>query len=322
MSNEPKDKPPAKGRSAGKASPAHKARSVHKGRKSDKSREDTKGQAARKAPYKDSTKPVSKASHKDEDKGERIAKVLARAGIASRRDAERLIEAGRVKVNGRLLTTPAFKVTDKDVVLYDNKPIAPQDPPRIWRYHKPTGLVTTHKDPQGRPTVFQNLPKDLPRVISVGRLDLTSEGLLLLTNDGGLARALELPSTGWARRYRARAYGKVDQYALDKLKHGIKIDGIPTGPIEAVLDKQQGDNAWISVTIREGKNREIRRALDSLGLKVNRLIRLSYGPFQLGPLEKGAVEEVKNRTLREQVGHLVDIPKARPTGKLLSLIHI
>lgn len=241
--------------------------------------------------------------------GERIAKYLARAGVASRRESERLIEAGRIKVNGKVLTTPAFKVTGKDKVLFDNKPVGRKEPTRLWRYHKPTGLLTAHKDPQGRPTVFDSLSKDLPRVISVGRLDMNSEGLLLLTNDGELARALELPSTGWIRRYRARAFGAVTQEALDALQAGIDIDGIPSGPIEAVLDKQQGGNAWITVTIREGKNREVRRALDTLGLKVNRLIRTTYGPFQLGQLNKGQVEEVKTRVLRDQVGHLVDIPK-------------
>ena len=244
--------------------------------------------------------------------GERIAKYLARAGVASRRECERLIEAGRIKVNGKVLTTPAFKVTAKDKILFDNNAVAKKERPRLWLYHKPVGLITAHKDPQGRPTVFENLPKTLPRVISVGRLDLNSEGLLLLTNDGELARALELPSTGWARRYRARAFGSVTQEELDRLKEGIDIDGIPSGPIEAELDKQQRGNAWITVTIREGKNREVRRALDMLGLKVNRLIRTSYGPFKLGNLERAQVEEIKPRILRDQVGHLIDIPKIQP----------
>ena len=250
------------------------------------------------------------------NKGERIAKALARAGVASRRGAERMIEAGRVKVNGTLLTTPAFLVTDKDKIEVDNEPIAAKEPPRLWRYHKPNGLLTTHNDPGGRPTVFENLPDDLPRVISVGRLDMTSEGLLLLTNDGEMARQLELPSTAWARRYKARAYGKVTQVQLDKLMKGVMIDGVRSGPIEATLDKQQGTNAWMSITIREGKNREIRRALDTLGLKVNRLIRISYGPFQLGDLVRGGMEEVKGSILQDQVGHLVDIPKARPEGTI------
>jgi len=247
----------------------------------------------------------------EEIKGERIAKFLARSGVASRRESEKLIEAGRIKVNGKTLTTPAFKVTAKDTVLFDNNPIAGKAPTRLWRYHKPDGLVTSHKDEKGRETVFEALPDELGRVISVGRLDITSEGLLLLTNDGELARQLELPSTAWQRKYRVRAYGKVTQHDLDGLKNGIKIDGIQTGPIEAELERQKGDNAWIAVTLREGKNREVRRALDTLGLHVNRLIRVSYGPFQLGNLGKGEVEEVKSRILREQVGHLVDIPEAK-----------
>ncbi len=244
---------------------------------------------------------------------ERIAKVMARAGIASRRESERLIEAGRVSVNGTILKSAAHTVTAKDVILFDGAPIAAKEPPRLWRYHKPPGLMTTHNDPKGRATVFDNLPSGLPRVISVGRLDMNSEGLLLLTNDGELARALELPSTAWARKYRARAFGRVTQDALDKLLKGVMIDGVKTGPIEATLDRQQGDNAWINVTIREGKNREVRRALDTLGLEVNRLIRLAYGPFQLGSLEKGQVDEVQRRILRDQVGHFVDIPTGRPT---------
>ena len=256
------------------------------------------------------TKPASNVPAAAD--GDRIAKYLARAGIASRRDSEKLILEGRVKVNGVVLDTPAFKVTANDVVLFDNKPVARREPPRVWRYHKPEGLVTSHKDEEGRATVFQNLPKDLPRVISVGRLDITSEGLLLLTNDGSVSRALELPKTGFIRRYRARAYGSVNQDILDTLKAGIKIDGVPTGPIEATLDKVQGGNVWITVTIKEGKNREVRRALDEVGLTVNRLIRTSYGPFQLGKLGKGQVEEVPNDSLREMIGHLVDIPKTAP----------
>jgi len=252
--------------------------------------------------------------------GERIAKFLARSGVASRRESEKLIEAGRIRVNGKVLTTPAFKVTTKDTVLFDNNPIAAKQATRLWRYHKPDGLVTSHKDEKGRETVFDALPDDLGRVISVGRLDITSEGLLLLTNDGELARQLELPSTAWQRKYRVRAYGKVTQHDLDGLKAGIKIDGIQTGPIAAELERQKGDNAWIAVTLREGKNREVRRALDTLGLHVNRLIRISYGPFQLGNLGKGEVEEVKTRILREQVSHLIDIPivKAKPKGQRMS----
>ena len=244
--------------------------------------------------------------------GDRIAKVLARAGVASRREAERMITAGRITLNGSVLKTPAVTVTDEDVILVDGQPLAAKEPPRLWRYHKPPGLMTTHKDPEGRPTVFENLPAGMPRVVSVGRLDMNSEGLLLLTNDGELARQLELPSTAWARKYRARAYGHITQEKLDRLQKGITIDGVKTGPIEAVLEKQKGDNAWIAVTIREGKNREVRRALDELGLTVNRLIRLAYGPFQLGSLSKHEVDEVQRSTLRDQVGHLVDIPKGRP----------
>lgn len=246
------------------------------------------------------------------DAAQRIAKVIARAGLASRRAAERMIEEGRVKLNGKTLTTPAITVTDKDTVEVDGVEIGEKEPPRLWRYHKPPGLLTTNNDPKGRATIYEKLPEDLPRVISVGRLDMPSEGLLLLTNDGELARALELPETGWTRRYRARAYGKVDQAELDTLMDGIIIDGVPTGPIEATLESQKGDNAWIAVTIREGKNREVRRAFESIHLTVNRLIRVSYGPFQLGQLARGGVEEVKRSILRDQVGKLVDIPKGRP----------
>ncbi|MCF6221285.1 MAG: rRNA pseudouridine synthase [Robiginitomaculum sp.] len=250
------------------------------------------------------------------NKGDRIAKVLARAGVASRREVERMIGAGRITVDGNLLTTPAFLITGHEKITVDGKPIEEKQAPRLWRYHKPVGLLTTHNDPGGRPTVFEHLPSDLPRVISVGRLDMNSEGLLLLTNDGELARKLELPKTGFARKYKARAFGKPTQARLDKLKHGVLIEGIKTGPIEAVLDKQQGTNAWITITIREGKNREVRRALETIGLKVNRLIRLSYGPIQLGDLVRGKVEEIKPKVLRDQLGHLVDIPKARPEGTL------
>jgi len=233
---------------------------------------------------------------------ERIAKFLARAGVCSRRDAERLIADGRVKLNGKVLDTPAIKVTAADKVLVDGRPVGAPEPTRLWRYHKPTGLVTTHNDPAGRATVFQHLPPDLPRVISVGRLDLTSEGLLLLTNDGELARRLELPSNGWVRRYRARAFGRVTQEELDRLKDGITVDGVRYGSIDAKLERGGASNAWITVSITEGKNREVRRVLDALGLKVNRLIRTSYGPFQLGALEIGAVDEVPRKVLKEQLG--------------------
>lgn len=264
----------------------------------------------------DKTPPEHTKQQNKARSGERIAKVLARAGVASRREAERMIAAGKISVNGKVLDTPAVLVSAKDKILVQGEPLAAQDPPRLWRYHKPDGLLTTHNDPGGRPTVFDALPQSLPRVISVGRLDLNSEGLLLLTNDGELSRKLELPATGWARRYRARAFGRTDQSRLDWLQKGVEIDGKKTGPIHAVLDREQGGNVWLSVTIREGKNREVRRALETINLKVNRLIRISYGPFQLGDLAKGALEEVPNRILREQVGHLVDIPKGRQVGTL------
>ncbi len=230
--------------------------------------------------------------------GERIAKALARAGVCSRRDAERLIAEGRVSVNGKRLDTPAFKVTAQDDIRVDGKRVAEAEPTRIWRYHKPPGLVTTHNDPQGRPTVFEHLPEGLPRVISVGRLDLNSEGLLLLTNDGALARKLELPATGWKRVYRVRAFGKISQAELDQLKAGITVAGVRYGPIEAKLERA-GANSWMSVTIAEGKNREVRRVLEALGLRVNRLIRTSYGPFELGALKLGEAEEVPKRMVRE-----------------------
>ena len=221
--------------------------------------------------------------------------------MCSRRDAERLIAEGRVKLNGKQLDTPAVKVTGKDKITVDGKPVASAEPSRLWRYHKPAGLVTTHRDPAGRPTVFERLPADLPRVVSVGRLDLTSEGLLLLTNDGALARRLELPANGWRRRYRARAFGRVEQADLDKLAQGVTVDGVRYGPIEAKLERG-GTNSWITLSLSEGKNREVRRVLDSLGLKVNRLIRVAYGPFLLGALVPGAVEEIPRRVLKEHLG--------------------
>ncbi|MEN9855238.1 MAG: hypothetical protein RLZZ157_364, partial [Pseudomonadota bacterium] len=237
--------------------------------------------------------------------GERIAKTLARAGLCSRREAERWVEDGRVSVNGEILVSPAFNVTAKDRIHVDGRPLAGPQPTRLWRYHKPQGLVTTHSDPQGRETVFEHLPEDLPRVISVGRLDLSSEGLLLLTNDGGLARALELPATGWLRRYRVRAYGRVTQAELSQLADGIVVDGISYGPMEAVLDRAETSNAWLTVSIREGKNREVRRVLEAIGLKVNRLIRVSYGPFQLGKMPPGSVDEVSASALKEMLGPLL-----------------
>ncbi|HZB91162.1 MAG TPA: pseudouridine synthase [Stellaceae bacterium] len=237
-----------------------------------------------------------------EEKGERIAKLLARAGLCSRRDAERWIAEGRVSVDGKVLTSPALALTGIHDIRVDGKPIPEPEPARLWRYHKPAGLVTTHRDERGRPTVFEKLPPELPRLVSVGRLDLTSEGLLLLTNDGALARALELPARGWLRRYRVRVHGTVDPARLEALEAGITVGGVAYGSIRAELDRAQGSNAWLTVSLREGKNREIRRVMEHLGLGVTRLIRIAYGPFQLGELPRGAVEEVPRRVLREQLG--------------------
>ena len=248
--------------------------------------------------------------------GERVAKALARAGVASRREVERLIGAGRVALNGKVLTTPAVKVEPGDILTVDGAVVSDAEHARLFRYHKPAGLVTTHRDPKGRPTVFEALPEGLPRVISVGRLDLNSEGLLLLTNDGGLARALELPATGLTRRYRARARGKIDQRGLDELAEGVTVDGVHYGPIEATLDKAKegpsGANLWITVTLNEGKNREVRKVLESIGLTVNRLIRLAYGPFVLGTLAPGQVEEVGPRVIRDQLAEHIE-PQNLPT---------
>ncbi len=235
-------------------------------------------------------------------KGERIAKVIARSGLCSRRDAEALIEERRVSVNGAVLQSAALDILPEDKVLVDGRPLPERDVPRLWRYYKPKGRVTTHKDPEGRPTVFEALPEELPRLISVGRLDFNTEGLLLLTNDGDLARHLELPSTGWARRYRVRAHGHVEQAALDELADGLTIGRVHYGPIEASIEREQGDNVWITLSIREGKNREVRRIMEHLGLTVNRLIRISFGPFMLGELETGQVEEIKTRILKDQLG--------------------
>jgi 23S rRNA pseudouridine2605 synthase len=241
-------------------------------------------------------------------KGERIAKRLARSGLCSRREAERWIAEGRVAVDGQVLASPAVSVDETSSITVDGRPLPEPERRRLWRYHKPSGLLTSHRDPQGRPTVFNHLPAGLPRVISVGRLDLNSEGLLLLTNDGELARLLELPSTGWVRRYRVRVHGAPDAAALGGLARGITIDGIAYGQIKAVLDRQQGSNAWLTVSLNEGKNREIRNVMEHLGWSVSRLIRIAYGPFQLGLLAAGEVEEVPARVIREQLGD-------RPAGK-------
>jgi 23S rRNA pseudouridine2605 synthase len=232
----------------------------------------------------------------------RIAKAMARAGLCSRREAERWIADGRVSVNGRVLPSPAVEVGPADRILVDGAPLPAAAPAQLWRYHKPRGLVTTHADPEGRPAVFDNLPPDMPRVVSIGRLDFNTEGLLLLTNDGELARHLELPATGWLRRYRVRAHGRVSQADLDSLKDGVVIEGVRYGGIEASIDSVQSGNMWLTIGLREGKNREVRRILATLALDVNRLIRVSYGPFQLMDLAPGTVEAVKRRVLADQLG--------------------
>ena len=308
-----RDKPrAAKGKAPAKGRPAGKAAAGDAPKKSGK----TFGK-----PEKPGIKPAAKRSGKDtatrperavpteavraqagEVAPERISKLLARAGVASRRDIERMIEEGRVKLNGKVLDTPVVNVTLADTIEVDGRQIEAIERTRLWLYHKPAGLVTTNKDPEGRTTIFERLPADLPRVVTIGRLDINTEGLLLLTNDGGLARILELPTTGWLRRYRVRAHGDISQERLDELKEGIAVDGVLYGPIEATLDRKQGHNIWLTMGLREGKNREIKNVLGALGLDVNRLIRLSYGPFQLGELAEGAVQEVRGRLLRDQLG--------------------
>jgi 23S rRNA pseudouridine2605 synthase len=278
---------------------------------------DRGGKPFTRKPSAESDKPARKPARveatiaADETKPERISKLLARAGVASRRDVERMIMEGRVTLNGKVLDTPVVNATLSDTIEVDGAAIRGIERTRLWLYHKPAGLVTTNSDPEGRPTVFDNLPDELPRVMSIGRLDINTEGLLLLTNDGGLARVLELPTTGWLRRYRVRAHGEIDQAALDKLKDGIAVDGVLYGSIDATLDRTQGHNAWITMGLREGKNREIKNVLGALGLEVNRLIRISYGPFQLGDLPEGKVIEVRGRMLRDQLGpRLIEDAKA------------
>jgi 23S rRNA pseudouridine2605 synthase len=262
----------------------------------------SRGKSDHKSPAGRPARPLSEPAALV-DTPERIAKLLARAGIASRREAERMIADGRVRLNGKVLDTPAVTATlSTDLIEVDGEPLRGIERTRLWLYHKPVGLVTTHKDPEGRPTVFDSLKLDQAHVVSIGRLDINTEGLLLITNDGGLARELELPSTGWLRRYRVRAHGSIDQQALDRLQDGMAVDGVLYGAIDATLDRTQGSNVWLTMGLREGKNREIKNVLGALGLEVNRLIRISYGPFQLGNLEEGALLEVRSRTLRDQLG--------------------
>jgi 23S rRNA pseudouridine2605 synthase len=248
------------------------------------------------------SKPAETPASATRDGPMRIAKAMARAGLCSRREAERWIADGRVSVNGKLLKTPAIEVKPGDKVIVDGKLLPSAEPPQLWRYHKPKGIVTTHSDPEGRPTVFDKMPPEMPRVISIGRLDFNTEGLLLLTNDGALARHMELPVNGWVRRYRVRAKGRVSPDDLAKLKDGISIDGVNYGPVEAAVDSVQGANTWLTMAIREGKNREVRNVLSHLGLTVNRLIRVSFGPFQLLDLQPGAVEAVRRKVLVAQLG--------------------
>jgi 23S rRNA pseudouridine2605 synthase len=275
------------------------------GKRFDKPRFDrprSDGPARPRRPREEAAAPEAKLLPSLIPEPERIAKVMARAGVASRRDCEAIILEGRVSVNGRVLESPALDVGPNDIVLIDGEPLPARERTRMWLYHKPRGLVTTNHDPEGRPTVFDALPDELPRVLSVGRLDINTEGLLLLTNDGGLARMLELPETGWLRRYRVRAFGSVTQDKLDTLRDGVTIDGVSYGPVVARFERQQGSNTWLTVDLREGKNREVKTVLEHLGLDVNRLIRVSFGPFQLGDLPEGEADEIRSRVLKDQLG--------------------
>ncbi len=266
------------------------------------------------AAFQASVKPLPPYSMTDDTpKGDRIAKVLSRAGIASRRESERLIEAGRVSVNGKTITSPALNVTPADKIVFDGKEVGEPERARLWLYHKPIGLVTTNSDEKGRETVFDKLPPELPRVMTVGRLDINSEGLLLLTNDGGIKRKLELPSTGWLRKYRVRVKGAPKDQDFAALRKGTEVDGEKFQPMDITLDRQQGANAWLTVGLREGKNREIRRSMSDIGLHVNRLIRVSYGPFRLNELAAGAVEEVKPKVMRDQLG--MELPTGHAEAK-------
>lgn len=293
-------KPPSSRRPSAKPNASARKKAVPKS----PSRAPGKSKPAKAAPAKPTTTNAATPS------GDRIAKVLARAGLASRRDAERMIAEGRVSVNGKTLKSPALNVTDKDRITVDGKPVGTPDVERLWLYHKPTGLVTSNRDEKGRETIFDKLPETLPRVMTVGRLDLNSEGLLLLTNDGGVKRKLELPSTGWLRKYRVRINGRPTDESFAPLRRGIDVDGERFQGMEISLDRQQGANAWVTVGLREGKNREIRRAMEAIGLTVNRLIRTSYGPFQLGQLKPGEVEEVRRRVVRDQLGLDDAVPPA------------
>ena len=294
----PGDRPFRKGPPRGERPDRDRPAGEQGERRFDRPKRDFAGTANREGGFKPRPRPAQAAA----ETGERIAKRLARAGIASRRDAEELIAAGRIKVNGRVLTSPAFNVSAADVIHLDDTEIPAIERTRLFLFHKPAGVVTTNRDPEGRRTVFDVLPEGLPRLMTVGRLDINTEGLLLLTNDGGLARVLELPATGWLRRYRVRVHGNVEEKALADLKDGIAVGGVFYGAVEATLERTQGTNAWLTIGLREGKNREVKNILGALGLEVARLIRVSYGPFQLGELPEGHVLEIKGRMLRDQLG--------------------